>query len=323
MQLELLNGKLNKTPYKALMGSGKVSINKPSIVSEQRNFVKCPNTSTDSYLLNNKTGATLPIGCGRWDCPVCGEKKLWRLKKGIYNFIKNWKYIRHMTLSLSSNCSDSKEDHYKLLQECWRRFINELRRTKSLRADQRRFQYIRVPEEHKSGYMHMHVIIDSFLDVKQLFPIWQHIIHEASHDPFLGGSVVITLLPTAKDGARYITKYVSKLLTTQNFLVRKYSKSKEVVIFVKNISTGEWSFCFGIRPLNESEAYDDVLNFFTCQINELTSQRNVSENDLGPPNFAPDRPNLPTQMSDEEYWQFIDKKDFNTSGFLNPKTLSN
>jgi hypothetical protein len=221
-----------------------------------------------------------------------------------------------MTLTLSSNYSDSKEEHYKLLQECWRRFITELRRTKSLRKDERAFQFIRVPEEHQSGYMHMHCIINSFLPVAVLWPIWQHIIHEASNDPFLSGSVVITLMPGAKDGAKYLTKYISKLVGSENFIIRKYSKSGEVVLFSKKKSTGEWTFCFGIRPLSEDEAYNDIINFFTSPDKDITSQRKLTEDDSDPPDFRPSFIKKYLETTDEEFWSQVESNEHISKGFL-------
>jgi len=274
------------TPHKAFNGHGKISTNAPTVVSEQRNFAVCPNVSTTSYLLNNKTGATLPIGCGRWDCPVCGEKKIWKLKKAIFNCIKNWKHIRMMTLSLSSNVSDSREQHYKILQECWRRFITECRRTKTLRADQRNFQFIRVPEQHQSGYMHMHLIIDSYLRQQDLYTIWNHIIHETTKDPFLGGGVHLKDIATPAVGARYIIKYVTKLFSEETYIVRHYSKSGEVVLFTKKYRNSGWSFVFGIRPIAEDEAWDELISFFTCKTKDTTSQEDVSKSDLPPPFFG-------------------------------------
>jgi hypothetical protein len=305
------------TPHKALKVHGTARSAVPSLSSDLKNFAKCPNSSNNSYLLNQKTGKTIPIACGRWDCPVCGEKKLWRLKKAVYNVIKPWKYVRMMTLSLSSNYSLAPEEHYKLLQECWRRFITECRRTKTLRKDQRNFQFIRVPELHKSGYMHMHCIIDCFLRQQDLYIIWNHIIHETSKDPFLGGGVNLTALPGAKDGAMYITKYVSKLLSIESFITRRYSKSGEVILFHKTKSSGEWIFCFGIRTLNEDEAYDSLINFFTCQNNDLSSQQKQSENDLSPP-FLPDTAKFHDYLiTDEEFWLQVARNETESEGLLN------
>jgi hypothetical protein len=291
-------------PAKRLNGSGKISKQIPSVVSEQRNFVKCPNSSTNSYILDNKTGKTFEIGCGRWDCPVCGEKKMWRLKKAIFNCIKSWERVRMMTLTVSSNYSESREQHYMFLQECWRRFITELRRTKSLRKDQRNFQFIRVPEEHQSGYMHMHCLVDSFLEVKTLFTIWQHIIHETSKDPFLAGSVVMSTIPSAADGARYLSKYISKLLSCESYITRRYSKSGEIVLFIKKDNKGRFSFCFGVRPSTVDENYEALLDFFTCQNKDTSSQEELSINDYSrgsPEEIATKRRLLEQKIANGEY----------------------
>jgi predicted RNA-binding Zn-ribbon protein involved in translation (DUF1610 family) len=308
---------LYNTPKKALKVYGKPQSGFPSLSSELKNFAKCPNVSTNSYLLNNKTGKTIAIDCGRWDCPVCGEKKLWRLKKAVYNVIKPWKYVRMLTLSLSSNYSDDKKKHYELLQECWRRFITECRRTKTLRADQRNFQFIRVPELHLSGYMHMHCIIDTFLRQQDLYTIWNHIIHETAKDPFLGGGVNLRAMAGAKEGARYISKYVSKLLSVESFITRRYSKSGEVVLFHKTKSSGEWSFCFGVRTLNDDEVYEELLTFFTCQNKDISSQGDLSINDLSPPFSAETDQIHDYLITDEEFWTELDNNQKESKTLLN------
>jgi hypothetical protein len=219
-----------------------------------------------------ETGKTLPINCNRYDCPVCGPIKVKRLKKAIHNAIKSWNGVRMMTLTLSSKAGDTPEEHYKILQECWRRFITELRRTKSLRRDQREFQYIRVPELHESGYMHMHMIISHFLKQQVLYPIWIHIIHEVTNDVFIGGGVTLTGNKSCSDGSNYITKYITKLIDEVVFIVRRYSKSDEVVLFSKKGKKSRWQFVLGCLPPIADQIYDEVMSFFTCNTFSITSQ---------------------------------------------------
>ena len=283
LALVLPQRNINKPPQHSINCSGKIS--KLDHLSPHRTheFLECPNTSRISYLINMDTGKTLPIACNRYDCPVCGPKKLYRLRNAIYIYLKGWEHVRMMTLSISTQIGENAEENYKILQECWRRFITELRRTKTLRADQRRFQYIRVPEMFASGYHHMHLLISHFLLQKDLFKIWRHICYEVTKNVLVGGSVNVKDLPGAANGAYYVTKYVTKLITEASFIIRRYSKSGEIVLFVKTSPKGCWRFILGSLPPIADQIYDEVMTFFTCHNTGISSQGTEAENDSDPP----------------------------------------
>jgi hypothetical protein len=131
--------------------------------------------------------------CKRWSCPVCGPAKTWRLCRQIESAKPN----RFVTLT-TCHAGD------RTPRQVWdsvRRQISEL--AKLLRRRYGAFEYVRVLEEHKSGYPHFHLVCRSpYIPQAELSRHWAH----------LAGAFIVDIrkVDPRRKVARYIAKYLGK-----------------------------------------------------------------------------------------------------------------
>lgn len=94
----------------------------------------------------------LPLPCGRWKCPVCGPAKAWRLGELVaFSGAERW-------ITLSKASEDVREAYKRLSQLA-----------RSLRRRGYRFEYLAVPERHKNGSWHFHLLQKgSFIPQREL-----------------------------------------------------------------------------------------------------------------------------------------------------------
>jgi hypothetical protein len=133
--------------------------------------VECENSVVS--IKSHTTGETFKIGCKRWDCPVCGPKKKYRLSSYFASQLRGYEVVRLLTVTLRSFSHIPPQSHYGLLQEVWRRTLTDLRRDSSV-VGSRKVRYLRVNEQHKSGYAHLHLLIDTFIPQKWLYSRLNH-----------------------------------------------------------------------------------------------------------------------------------------------------
>ena len=116
-------------------------------------------------IIKRDSGEIIDIPCKSWSCPVCAPKKKFRLNKYFASQLLNYEVVRMMTVGLRVNLPHSSQSHYGQLQEIWRRFITEIRREKKIKGIQK-IKYLRINEMHKSGFTHMHILVDTFIPQK-------------------------------------------------------------------------------------------------------------------------------------------------------------
>ena len=232
----------------------------------------CPRCNHKFRMVNTKTGDSFEMDCNTYACPVCGPRKIRRLRKAAAKYFSQFSHIRMWTLTLTSNLFEDPVKHYKSLREAWRRFITEIRRNKALSKAQQKFRYFCCLDVHQSGYVHFHVMVDTYIDVHILAGIWNHICNTLTDTEHHVGSVHIKAMPNAKLAAFYVAKYVSKMAKWISYTNRRYSKSNNYRLFPIKNPNKEWmmlrvDICFG-------EQIDKFLSItpFTCTLNGATSQ---------------------------------------------------
>jgi hypothetical protein len=257
----------------------------------------CPNC--ESYILiNEQSGEILRLGCKRYACEVCGPKKAYKLKKAITNYLKNFKFIRLFTYTVRTTIFKDVRHWNKLSREVWRRYINNIRRNKLLTDSQRHFQYIKVVEFTKKGYIHFHVIQTHYLDWVVCYRAWNEAIAVVlgrslvwSDNKIINcdqlGAVNIKGIANAKHATNYIVKYLVKsakdvaeksytLMGVEVKRVRLWSKSERVSFFRKKEGCHGWRFTIVAR-----EEINDLLNLYLLDISspEL-SEKIIKSNKL-------------------------------------------
>ena len=192
------------------------------------------------YLINITNGKEIPLNCNTYSCPECGPKKAYKLRKYLQKYLENWKNIRFWTFTLSSESFEDEEDHMRALSECWSRFVTYLRRNKSLYKKQRGFRYVKVYENHKTGYWHLHVCVDQYLPYSVIQPIWEQICQERLGSQNHSGQSWVTGEKSAKTAAYYVSKYVLKSALEIVRMVRRFSTSHGIKIYPEKNSSGDW-----------------------------------------------------------------------------------
>jgi hypothetical protein len=209
-------------------------------------YLQCPNPHMFGYLQNQRTMKKIPLSCHSLNCPVCGPREKARIQRAANKFFAKYKYTRMWTLTLSNFDCVNIMTHYYVLKEAWRRFITEIRRNRYLRKDQREFKFFKCLDYHKSGYIHLHVMVTCWIDQKFLQTIWERILMEILHYERHSGSVHVKAVPNARMAANYVSKYIVKATTNIEEHVRKWSKSVRTCFFEKKKSSGEWKYMFGV-----------------------------------------------------------------------------
>jgi len=147
------------------------------------------------YDNTNQRGGTIhhkPNNCNSWDCPECRKKKAYTLRSRIQAGIvrQNW---RLLTLTLDPKVI-SLPDSLTQLSRLWDIFS---------KAAKRRFpnlQYIKVVEFHKSGYPHLHIILNQYIPKALVRHLW------SSRG---GGEIVDIRAIKGKQIANYVSNYLS------------------------------------------------------------------------------------------------------------------
>jgi len=206
----------------------------------------CPSPHNFGYLQNKKTGKTIGLSCKSLSCPVCGPRQKARIRHAATKYFNRYPHTRMWTLTISNlNCKNPLT-HYIILKECWRRFITEIRRCKVLRKDQRAVKFFKCLDVHKTGFIHLHVIVNVWIKQSVLQDIWEHICMEVLRVERHSAQIWITGVPTVSQAANYVVSYITKATLNIEGIVRKWSKSIRTKFFDVKKSNGEWKYVFGI-----------------------------------------------------------------------------
>jgi hypothetical protein len=245
----------------------------------------CPNCKS-FYLQCEITGDIIRLGCKRYDCEFCGRKKALKLKKALNKYLSSFKFIRMFTYTVRTTLF-KEPSHWNLISsEVWRRYINNIRRNPFLSEKQKAFQYIKVCEFTKKGYIHFHVIQTEYIEWKHCYRAWNEAISILTNRNLVWsdnkiingdqlGAVNIIGISNHKHASNYVVKYLvksaidlrnssQKLVGLPNERIRLWSKSGRVAFFAKKHTVHAWRFCIMAR-----EDLDALLNLY---ILDITSQ---------------------------------------------------
>lgn len=187
------------------------------------------------------------LGCKRWSCPICGPKRAKKLRFAIIQKATEGKLQRFLTLTLDPrNCTA--EDSGEYLKNTWRKFRVSLKRQCGDTID-----YILISENQKSGYAHLHILIDRYISQKWLQTAWQCV---------GGGKFVNIKYVDIHRIAAYLSKYLTKDMFLNQFKrgARRYTTSRTIKLFEKAIK-GQWQLIKNsidnLLPANFSATYEE------------------------------------------------------------------
>lgn len=167
------------------------------------------------------------LGCKKWTCQKCGPKKVKRVRHAIKIRAVEFQLNRLLTLTLDPrNCSP--EESIPYVRNCWNKF-----RTYLKRRYRGTVSYITVVELQKSGYAHLHILLDRFMEQSWIKEAWQAV---------GGGKIVDIRQIDLHRVAPYLSKYLTKdlLCGKPDQKYRRYTTSRDIRLFGK-IKTGKWT----------------------------------------------------------------------------------
>jgi len=212
------------------------------------------------FLVSQASGLIIPAHCKAYACSQCGPKKIRSLFFAIKKQLEKWELVRFWTFTLTNRIFESKEKHYEALREIWRRWINNIRRSKLLRAKTKSFAFVKVVEMHKSGFLHLHVFLSEFLPQTVAQTLWETCCQEVTGHQGHLGQTYVKGHRSARQGAWYVCKYVMKLIHLLEMTFRKYSKSNDIILFPKKITVNEWFFIRTMQ-IDQKDLYDEIAEF--------------------------------------------------------------
>jgi hypothetical protein len=251
----------------------------------------CPSPARNLMFHNIDTHQQIPVPCNKYSCPVCGKKKARILYQSLVPWLQQFQYVRFWTITLSGAIVTDTKEHYKVLQEAWRRFITEIRRNKALSPAQRDFQYVRVAEVHEGhhgkysninnlGKIHFHVFVDCYIDWKLVNAIWNHCCQELTGVPGKNGNIKMKGMLKPERAAKYVTNYVLKSAELLEAYQKKWTKSGKTGIIFKRQSTGKWLIINLLFPLEDQICQPLAENYYNLNHISTSSQ---SIGNLPPP----------------------------------------
>lgn len=164
--------------------------------------------------------------CKCWRCECCGPRKAARLRRAIVRVATAKDLRRFLTLTLDpATCTP--EDSIRHIRQCWNKFRTALKREYGTSIS-----FITILELQKSGYAHLHVLIDRYIPQPWISSAWQ---------AMGGGKIVFIKQVDIQRVAPYLSKYLTKDLLLADFRrrQRRYTTSRDIKLLAVSPS-GTW-----------------------------------------------------------------------------------
>jgi hypothetical protein len=187
----------------------------------------CGRWSLRGEMHEHKERHYVRLRCKSWTCPRCGPKKAKRLRRAIMQSAQEKDLSRFLTLTLDPASCQS-EDSTPYIRRCWNKFRTYLKRRYGTAVS-----FITVLELQKSGYAHLHILLDRFIPQAWISEAWQAV---------GGGKIVFIKHVDIHRIAPYLAKYLTKDLFLAGFKKRqrRYTTSRDITLFV-TLSSGSWA----------------------------------------------------------------------------------
>lgn len=166
------------------------------------------------------------LRCKAWKCPRCGPKKVKQIRRGIIERATQKNLCRFLTLTLNPRyCTPDGSISY--IRRCW----NELR-TYLKRRYKASISFIAVVELQQSGYAHLHILVDRYIEQSWIKKAWQAV---------RGGEIVDIRYVDIHRIGPYMAKYLTKEVFLAPFAPRqrRYSTSRGIALISKT-NPGKW-----------------------------------------------------------------------------------
>ncbi len=182
--------------------------------------------------------------CKSYKCEFCGKRKLALVRAGFILAIKQFGLNVFVTLTLDpKRCTSTPEASGKYIRKAWDKF-----RTLQKRAFDRNMQFISVLEYQKSGYAHLHILFDDYLDHSWIRDTWISV----------GGGQIVDVREANENSAGYLTKYLGKEMARQSGRARRAFSTSQGISITRLLKEerGETATKFRFCKASEEEARD-------------------------------------------------------------------
>jgi len=202
---------------------------------------KCQRTK-GLYLFNKNTKEIKFLKCKSYSCEYCGAIKVRRFRDALNKYLGTWDFVRMFTFTQHTPDALCRRQQNANIAKAWAHFVKNVRRDKSLSESRRNFQYVKIVEFTQRGYIHYHVVINTYLPIKKLRYHWNNALFHVFKWIGGRGGINIKTTCTAKSCVSYLTKYLSKMTSQEFGSIRRWSKSGKVALFEVFISDKSWIF---------------------------------------------------------------------------------
>lgn len=182
--------------------------------------------------------------CKLWSCPICGQtnKARWTIRayQGVKVLIERGKEVDFLTLTSHERLDPI--GTIIVFKHAWDQLNKRIRRAVP------NYSYLLVPEQHKDGRLHAHLIETSGLP-KRWFK-------DNARECGLGYEVDVDTIRSPEGGAFYVAKYLGKQLEAQQwpkgFRHVRTSRDFPPLPALEKLEGWEW------RPLKKNESLEEI-----------------------------------------------------------------
>lgn len=194
------------------------------------------------FLFNTKTKAIKHLKCKSYSCDHCGIIKVSRFRNALNKYLQSWDFIRLFTFTQHTPDALDPSHQNANISKAWQIFVKNVRRDKSLSKSRRDFQYVKIVEFTERGYIHFHVVINTYLPIKTIRRHWNEALHLVFKWVGGRGGINISTSNNARSCVSYLTKYLSKMTSHDFGNLRRWSKSGNVALFEVFTPKEKWIF---------------------------------------------------------------------------------
>jgi hypothetical protein len=218
----------------------------------------CPNMygSVEVYddMFGVHHGVVRARKCGRWDCPVCGNERVKKIRKRLkgalyYRFGEvqkrgesdGWKYLKFLTLTCYHNF-DTPQEAYKVMSEGWNKLLTAMKRKFG------NIEVFKVVEAHKDGYPHFHSLLWTieFIPFDWIQEKWV----KYGVGKFVNISNKTKKFENIKHVVNYVTKYLMKSVGDAVSWFKRWSQSRGFLMKPEKI---KWWTGYHLNKLQDVE----------------------------------------------------------------------
>jgi hypothetical protein len=188
--------------------------------------------------------------CKSYRCPFCGPRKVFQVRLAITEAMSRFKLDKFLTLTLDpADCAADGSVAY--IRNCWNKFRNAQKKEFGKNVD-----FISVVELQKSGYAHLHILMNQYTPYAWIKSAWQSV----------GGGQIVWIKLADLGTAKYLAKYIGKQMLESKTKVRFYSTSQSIKLreMIKRNSDMKFEFA----KASEAEGRNILFSYIKSDITD-------------------------------------------------------